>query len=61
MKIYTKAGDAGETSLVRGTRVSKDDIRVETYGTIDEFNSFIGFLSSWIDESFLEVIQKKLF
>ena len=61
MKIYTKTGDAGETSLVRGTRVSKDDISVETYGTIDELNSFIGLLSSWVDEPFLEEIQKKLF
>ena len=61
MKIYTSTGDTGETSLVRGTRVSKDDIRVETYRTIDELNSFIGFLSSWTDEPFLGVIQKKLF
>lgn len=46
MKIYTKTGDTGSTSLIGGTRVSKDDIRVETYGTIDELNSWIGLLGS---------------
>lgn len=61
MKIYTKTGDDGETSLACGTRVPKDDIRVETYGTIDELNSYIGLLSSWVDNPFLEEIQKKLF
>lgn len=41
MKIYTKTGDEGETSIIGG-RVSKDDIRVEAYGTVDELNSFVG-------------------
>ena len=41
-KIYTRGGDTGETSLAGGKRVSKDNLRVETYGTIDEANSFIG-------------------
>ncbi|BDC51394.1 cob(I)yrinic acid a,c-diamide adenosyltransferase [Bryobacterales bacterium F-183] len=41
-RIYTKGGDYGETSLVGGQRVSKDNLRIETYGTIDELNSFIG-------------------
>jgi cob(I)alamin adenosyltransferase len=41
MKIYTRTGDEGLTSVIGG-RVSKDDIRVETYGTIDELNSFVG-------------------
>jgi len=49
------------TFLARGTEVSKDDIRVETYGTIDELNSFIGLLVSCTDVTFLEEIQKKLF
>ena len=44
MKIYTKTGDSGETSLLGGTRVSKADIRIESYGTIDELNSNIGLV-----------------
>jgi cob(I)alamin adenosyltransferase len=43
-KIYTKTGDAGETSLLGGTRVSKSHAQVEAYGTIDELNSFIGLI-----------------
>ena len=44
MKIYTKTGDAGTTSLFGGKRVSKADHRIETYGTVDELNSYIGLL-----------------
>jgi cob(I)alamin adenosyltransferase len=44
MKIYTKSGDKGETSLYGGKRVSKSDIRIEAYGTVDEVNSYIGLL-----------------
>lgn len=44
MKIYTKTGDRGETSLIGGTRVSKADLRLETYGTADELNAFVGLL-----------------
>ena len=43
MKIYTKTGDGGETSLFGGGRVSKDDARVEAYGAVDELNAAIGF------------------
>lgn len=42
MKIYTKTGDQGETSLYGGRRVGKDDIRIEAYGTVDELNAQIG-------------------
>ena len=44
MKIYTKTGDKGETSLFNGTRVKKNNKRIITYGTIDEVNSHIGLL-----------------
>jgi cob(I)alamin adenosyltransferase len=42
MKIYTKTGDRGETSLIGGTRVKKSHARIEAYGTVDELNAFIG-------------------
>ena len=44
MKIYTKSGDKGRTSLVTGKRVSKSDLRIEAYGTADELNSYVGLL-----------------
>ncbi|MEN8187269.1 MAG: cob(I)yrinic acid a,c-diamide adenosyltransferase, partial [Bacteroidota bacterium] len=44
MKIYTKTGDTGETSLFGGARVKKFDLRIESYGTIDELNSYIGLI-----------------
>lgn len=47
MKIYTKTGDKGETSLFGGQRVKKTNIRIETYGTADELNSFIGLARSF--------------
>jgi cob(I)alamin adenosyltransferase len=54
LKIYTKSGDTGTTSLVYGQRVRKDDIRVEAYGTCDEANSTIGLALSFIKrENFL--------
>ncbi|MBC74845.1 MAG: ATP:cob(I)alamin adenosyltransferase [Halobacteriovoraceae bacterium] len=46
MKVYTKTGDKGETGLVGGTRISKSDLRLETYGEVDELNSFIGAIHS---------------
>ena len=65
MKIYTKTGDKGQTSLLGGKRVSKADKRLEAYGTIDELNSFMGLLRSKIDDettkTFLHEIQKSLF
>ena len=44
MKIYTKTGDKGHTSLIGGTRVSKHHLRIESYGTVDELNSYIGLI-----------------
>ena len=44
MKIYTKTGDSGQTSLLGGTRVLKSDERIEAYGTVDELNSYIGLV-----------------
>ena len=44
-KIYTKTGDKGTTSLLGGTKVPKDDWRLDAYGTVDELNSFVGLLS----------------
>lgn len=46
MKIYTRTGDAGTTSIVGGTRLSKDAARIEAYGTIDELNAHLGLLTS---------------
>ena len=61
MKIYTKTGDKGMTSLVGGKRVEKDDARVEIYGTIDELQSFVGMLGTGTDEVQLEDVQRILF
>jgi len=64
-KIYTKSGDRGQTSLIGGTRVGKNNRRIEAYGTIDELNAFIGLLSTYILEEtdilFLKATQHKLF
>ena len=65
MKIYTKTGDKGTTALFGGTRVSKHNIRIESYGTLDELNSFLGLLrDQQIDtntKNILIKIQEKLF
>ena len=47
MKIYTKNGDRGKTSLIGGKKVSKHDLQVEAYGSIDELNSFMGLLKDY--------------
>lgn len=61
MKIYTKTGDLGMTSLVDGTRVSKTDPLLSAYGTIDELNAFIGVVISEENIPFLTKIQCELF
>ena len=60
MKIYTKTGDKGTTSLIGGTRVSKDDVRLEAYGTFDELSAFIAVLSDseGVERHEIEVIDK---
>jgi cob(I)alamin adenosyltransferase len=67
-RIYTKTGDAGETSLVGGQRVAKDSPRLECYGTVDELNCFVGAAAATAREaglaelgSILERIQHELF
>src|SRR5947207_2030771 len=65
MKIYTKKGDKGETSLIGGDRVPKHHIRIEAYGTVDELNSYLGILRSFvkdkINELILPEVQDRLF
>ncbi len=65
MKIYTKTGDQGLTSLIGGTRVKKSHLRIETYGTVDELNSYIGLVrDQLVNESrkdILKEIQDRLF
>lgn len=65
MKIYTKTGDSGTTSLFGGTRVAKHHIRIQSYGTVDELNSWIGLLRDQdIDthhSDFLMTVQDRLF
>ena len=65
--IYTKTGDSGTTSLVGGSRVDKDNVRVEAYGPVDELNSHIGILAEMLRPSAdghyreLKVVQRNLF
>lgn len=65
MKIYTKTGDRGKTSLIGGTKVPKSHIRIETYGTVDELNSFIGLVTDHLTDevsiAILKEIQDRLF
>jgi cob(I)alamin adenosyltransferase len=65
MKIYTKTGDKGFTSLIGGTRVAKYHLRIESYGTVDELNSYIGLIRDQDitshDKEILKQIQDRLF
>ena len=59
MRIYTKTGDKGMTRLVGGAQVAKDSDRVESYGTIDELNSWIGYIiSETQDKQITEELQE---
>jgi cob(I)alamin adenosyltransferase len=64
-KIYTKTGDKGETSLIGGGRVPKFHLRIESYGTLDELNSFVGYLRDQLDPQetvqVLFTIQERIF
>jgi cob(I)alamin adenosyltransferase len=65
MKIYTKTGDQGYTSLFNGTRVPKHHIRIESYGTVDELNSYLGLIADQNinphHKNLLKTIQSNLF
>lgn len=65
MKIYTKTGDKGTTSLIGGTKVSKAHLRIEAYGTVDELNSYIGLCKDLLTDNnsrtILQEIQDRLF
>jgi cob(I)alamin adenosyltransferase len=65
MKIYTKTGDKGTTSLIGGTKVSKAHLRIEAYGTVDELNSYIGLCKDLLGDNngnkVLQEIQDRLF
>jgi cob(I)alamin adenosyltransferase len=65
MKIYTKTGDKGQTSLIGGSRVPKHHVRIEAYGTVDELNSWVGLVSSFKTEAEVDVllheVQNQLF
>ena len=51
IRIYTKTGDKGTTSLIGGTKVSKSNLRIDTYGIVDELNSFIGLLNDQVNDT----------
>lgn len=65
LKIYTKTGDKGKTSLIGGTKVPKNHLRIEAYGTVDELNSWIGFVNDQLkikhENKILKEIQDRLF
>lgn len=65
LKIYTKTGDLGKTSLIGGTKVSKSHLRIDTYGTVDELNSYIGLVGDHLTDEptrlVLKEIQDRLF
>ena len=65
MKIYTKTGDKGKTGLIGGNRVSKNDLRINAYGTVDELNAHVGLLRDLVEDEQVKLnlleIQDRLF
>lgn len=65
MKIYTKKGDSGQTSLLGGTKVPKYDLRIEAYGTVDEVNAYLGLIHDQAEarefRPLIQVIQHHMF
>ena len=59
-KIYTKTGDLGNTSLIGGTKVPKNHLRIESYGTVGELNSYIGLVSDSITDEHSKIILKEI-
>lgn len=59
-KIYTKTGDLGRTSLIGGTKVPKSNIRIDSYGTVDELNSFIGLVGDYVQDNSTKVVLKEI-
>jgi len=60
LKIYTKTGDLGTTSLIGGTKVPKSHLRIETYGTIDELNSYVGLVIDLFTDTHSKIILKEI-
>ncbi|CAN5781505.1 cob(I)yrinic acid a,c-diamide adenosyltransferase [soil metagenome] len=60
LKIYTKTGDLGKTSLIGGTKVPKSHLRIESYGTVDELNSYIGLLSDHLTDEVSKIVLKEI-
>jgi cob(I)alamin adenosyltransferase len=60
IKIYTKTGDKGKTSLIGGTKVPKSHIRIESYGTVDELNSYIGLVSDHLTDDHSKTVLKEI-
>lgn len=60
LKIYTKTGDKGKTSLLGGRKISKADTRIESYGSVDELNSFVGLLSDYQTDDAIKTVLKEI-
>lgn len=60
LKIYTKTGDQGKTSLIGGTKVPKSHLRIETYGTVDELNSYVGVVNDLVTDAAIKAVLKEV-